>query len=473
MKNSSIGTYNTSLKRTALLVALLTSFLTAFMGSSVNIALPTIADEFSMSAVLLSWISTAYLLAAAIFLVPFGRLSDMYGRKRILTYGTALYTISSLLAAVSNSGNLLIVLRALQGIGGAMIFGTGVAILISVYPANERGRVLGINVASTYIGLSIGPFLGGILTQYLGWRSLFYSNVILGLITLALILWKLDGEWIEARGESFDWLGSILFSITLTAIMYGFTILPDRSGLYLLLGGLLVLGLFIWWETKALNPVINMDLFLKNRVFAFSSLAALINYGATFAVTFLLSLYLQYIKGLNPQDAGLVLVSRPIFMATFSPLAGRLSDRIEPRIVASTGMAVVTLGLTFLAFLNESTSLFFIILSQIFLGFGFGLFSSPNTNAMMSSVEKKIYGVASAMVGTMRLIGQMLSMGIATLSIALILGPVEITPDYYDPFLESIRVAFLIFAGLCLTGIFASAARGRMREVPGQEDLNA
>jgi EmrB/QacA subfamily drug resistance transporter len=444
-------------------VALLTSFLTAFMGSSVNIALPTIGDEFSMTAILLSWISTAYLLAAAMFLVPFGRLSDIHGRKRILTYGISLYTISSFFSVISNSGILLIILRALQGIGGAMIFGTGVAILISVYPQHERGRVLGINVASTYIGLSIGPFLGGILTQYLGWRSLFYSNVIIGLITLVLILWKLGGEWIEAKGEGFDWLGSILFSIMLTAIMYGFTILPDSKGAWLLSGGIGLLGFFIWWENKAHNPVLNMELFSRNRVFAFSSLAALINYGATFAVTFLLSLYLQYIKGLSPQDAGIILVWRPVFMATFSPLAGRLSDRIEPRIVASFGMAIVSVGLVLLGFINEVTSIFFIILSQIFLGLGFALFSSPNTNAMMSSVEKRVYGVASAMVGTMRLIGQVLSMGIATLSIAILVGPVEITPPYYEAFLNSVNTSFFIFAALCFLGIFASAARGRMR----------
>jgi EmrB/QacA subfamily drug resistance transporter len=464
MENTSVETYSSTLKRIALIVASLTSFLIAFMGSSVNIALPTIGEEFSMSAILLSWISTAYLLAAAMFQVPFGRLSDIHGRKRILTYGIILDTIASFVCSISNSGILLIVFRALQGIGGAMIFGTGVAILVSVYAPHERGRVLGINVAATYIGLSIGPFLGGILTQHLGWRSLFYSNVSIGLITLALILWKLGGEWIEAKGESFDWLGSILFSIMLTSIMYGFTILPDLIGLWLLIGGMGCLGIFIWWENKAQKPVLNMELFSKNRVFAFSSFAALINYGATFAVTFLLSLYLQYIKNLSPEDTGFVLVSRPIFMAIFSPLAGRLSDRIEPRIVASFGMAIVTVGLVLLGFINETTSILFIIFSQIFLGLGFALFSSPNTNAMMSSVEKKVYGVASAMVGTMRLIGQMLSMGIATLSLAIIVGPVVISPAYYGRFLKSVNICFFIFTGLCLIGVFASAVRGRIRE---------
>jgi MFS family permease len=206
-----------------------------------------------------------------------------------------------------------------------------------------------------------------------------------------------------------------------------------------------------------------MNLFFSNRVFAFSGLAALINYGATFAIAFLLSLYLQYIRGYNPQDAGLILVTRSVFMATFSPIAGRLSDRIEPRIVASIGMGLNAIGLFYLGFLSETTGLLPLILCQIFLGLGFGLFSSPNTNAMMSSVEKKFLGVASATVGTMRLIGQMFSMGIATLSIAILVGPVEITPTVYQPFLKSVNVSFFIFAGLCFVGIFASLARGKVR----------
>jgi MFS family permease len=416
-----------------------------------------------MNAILLSWVSTAYLLATAMFLVPFGKFADIHGRKRTLTYGITTLAIFSFLCATSNSGIAIIVFRIFQGMGSAMIFGTSMAILVAVYPISERGRVLGISVASTYLGLSVGPYLGGVLTQQLGWRSIFYTSGIYGLLIVILILWKLRGEWAEAKGESFDWIGALIFSLTLISIMYGFSVLPDSVGAWLLLGGLLLLGTFIWWELRVENPILTMDLFINNRVFAFSGLAALINYGATFAIAFLLSLYLQYIRGYNPQDAGLILVTRSVFMASFSPLAGRLSDRIEPRIVASIGMGLNAIGLLYLGFLGETTSLVLIILCQIFLGIGFGLFSSPNTNAMMSSVEKRFLGVASATVGTMRLIGQMLSMGIATLSIAVIVGPVEITPSVYQPFLKSVNVSFLIFAGLCTVGIFASLARGKVR----------
>ncbi|HEX9899696.1 MAG TPA: MFS transporter, partial [Candidatus Methylomirabilis sp.] len=200
-----------------------------------------------------------------------------------------------------------------------------------------------------------------------------------------------------------------------------------------------------------------------NAVFTFSNLAALINYSATFAVTFLLSLYLQYTKGLGPRDAGLILVSQPLVMAAFSPIAGRLSDRIEPRTVASLGMAFTVLGLVLLAFLGEGTPLAFIVATLVILGFGFALFSSPNTNAVMSSVDRRLYGVASATLGTMRLSGQMLSMGIAMLVFALYVGRVRIGAANPASFLYSLKVAFAIFAILCFFGIFASLARGRLK----------
>ncbi len=450
-------------RRAALLVTTVGAFLTPFMGSSIAIALPSIGGELAMDAILLGWVATAYLLAAAMFLVPLGRIADIYGRKRIFTYGMITYTAASLLSAISTSAAMLISFRVLQGIGGAMIFSTGVAILTSVFPPEERGRVLGINVAAVYAGLSLGPFVGGLLTQYLGWRSIFWANVPLGLLIIALIFWKLKGEWAEAKGEKFDIAGSIIYSLMLIAIMYGFTMLPELPGAGLILAGGLGIVAFVKWETKVKSPVLDVRLFRNNTVFALSNLAAFINYSATFAVSFLLSLYLQYIKGLTPQIAGLVLVAAPVVQAIFSPFAGRLSDKIEPRIVASLGMGLTVIGLIFFIFLGNTTSLWFIIAGLIILGFGFALFSSPNTNAVMSSVEKRFYGVASATLATMRQIGMMFSMGMVMLIFAIYLGRVQITPEYYTPFLSSLNTAFIIFTVLCFGGIFASLARGKVR----------
>ena len=450
-------------KRSALIVTTLSSFLTPLAASVVNIALPSIGKEFGMDAISLSWVATAFIVTAAMFLVPFGRLADIYGRKRIFIYGTWMFTISSFFLGISSSAHILIFFRALQGVGGAMVFGTGIAILSSVFPLGERGKVLGINVAAVYLGLSFGPFLGGLLTQHLGWRSVFLLNVPFGLIIIIFGVWKLTEEWSGAKGETFDFIGSLVYSLMLLAIMYGFSLLPRVSSVVVILVGIAGVWLFVYLERRVKSPILDVSLFRMNKVFIFSNMAALINYCATFAVGFLLSFYLQYIEGLSPQNAGMILVSQPIVQAIFSPVAGRMSDRIEPRIVASTGMALTATGLFLLAMLKEGSALWFIIASLFLLGFGFALFSSPNTNAIMSSVESRLYGVASATLGTMRLIGQMFSMGIAMLIFTLYMGEVEILPEYYPLLLRSTKVAFTIFGVLCVGGTFASLIRGNVR----------
>jgi len=435
------------------------------MGSSINIALPAIGSEFSMDAISLSWVVSAYLLASAVFLLPIGRVADIYGRKKILLLGIIIFTVFSFLLAIATSSALIIALRALQGLGSAMIFGTGVAILTSAFPARERGRALGINVASVYLGLSLGPFLGGILTESFGWRSIFLINVPLGLIVIFMILWKLKGEWAEAQGEKFDFTGSIIYGISLISFMYGLSILPDLSAVWFLAIGVLCLLAFIWWEMKSSSPILNLNLIRRNMVFAFSNIAALINYSATFAVAFLLSLYLQYTQGMSAQTAGIILIAQPIVMAIVSPLAGRLSDKIQPRIIASLGMALTAAGLLYFSFIDADTTIAVIILGLVIVGLGLALFSSPNTNAIMSSVENKYYGVSSAILSTMRMVGNILSMGIVTVLFAVFIGRVEITPEYYAPFLDSMKVTFVVFAVLCFLGIFASLARGRLRRL--------
>jgi MFS family permease len=244
--------------------------------------------------------------------------------------------------------------------------------------------------------------------------------------------------------------------------MYGFSRLPGALGAVLVAMGIGGIAAFAAWESRARFPVLDVNLFRRNKVFAFSNLAALINYSATAAVGFLLSLYLQYIKGLSPQSAGLILVAQPAMQAIFSPLAGRLSDRVEPRLVASAGMALTVMGLVLLTFLNAATPLAFIITSLLFLGLGFALFSSPNMNAIMSSVQRRFYGVASATQGTMRLTGQMFSLGTVMLIFSLTIGRVQITPAYYPQFLQAARTAFIVFAGLCVGGVFASLSRGKV-----------
>jgi EmrB/QacA subfamily drug resistance transporter len=439
------------------------------MGSALNVALPIIGRTFGMDAVLLGWVATGYTLAIAISLVPFGRAADIHGRMRVFRIGVAGFLITSLLCGFAASGSMLIAFRALQGIAAAMMFATSSALLSSAYPPQERGRVLGINVASVYMGLSLGPFLGGILTQNFGWRSVFAIGAALGLAA-ALIALQSKEEWAEARGEPFDWIGTAIYGAAIAAVMYGLSRLPDPLGGALIAAGLAGAAGFVAWEGRTRAPVLNLSLFRGNRAFTLSSLAALINYLATTAVTFLLSLYLQYIKGLTPQATGAILVAQPIMMAIFSPLAGRLSDRLEARIVASAGMALTAAGLLLLVFLGQATPLWYIIAALLLLGVGFGLFSSPNMNAIMGSAEKRLYGVASAIVATMRTLGQMLSLGIALLIFSVVIGRVQITAQVADEFLISIRIAFSVFTILCIIGVFASLARGKVHSAAQLRD---
>ncbi len=445
-------------------VTTLTSFLVPYLISSVNVALPVIQAEFSANAVMLSWVATAYILATAIFLVPIGKIADIHGRKKIFLIGLIFFVITTLATAWVQSMEALIVLRIMQGAAAAMIMTTGMAILTSVVPPQRRGRAIGIYVSAVYIGLSAGPSIGGVITQQLSWRWIFLSGAVLGGICIAFTIIGLKGEWTGPMGQRLDWVGTLLYGPALFLLVYGGSRLPEINGLILAAGGAILLILFFQVEKRTAQPVFEVSLFLRNRLFAFSSLAALISYAATFAVTMLMSLYLQYIKGIPPQSAGAVLISQPAVQALLSPLTGRLSDRVEPLRLASTGMAVTAGGLLLLAFIHDETSLAHIVGILLLLGLGFALFSSPNMNAIMGSVDKAHYGLASGTVATMRLLGQTISMTTATFMFAVLIGRKQITPENYDRFLLSFKYTLLIFFVWCIVGIFFSLMRGELRQ---------
>lgn len=459
--------HDANLKRTTLVVVTIGSFLSPFMSSSINLALPAIAKEFGGGTFLLGWVATSYILASVAFLVPFGRLADIIGRKKIFTAGIVIFLITSVLSGLAWSITSLILFRSLQGIGGAMIFSTAMAILTSVFPQQERGRVLGLNVAAVYAGLSLGPVLGGVINHNLGWHYLFFIPASLSVLLLYLLVFKMPGEWKGSEGEKYELKGAVLYAVGISAFIYGFSsITTSYWAKFILLSGAALLILFIMSSLKSKNPLLDLRLFSSNKIFAFSAIAALINYSATFALGFILSIHLQIVMGLTSQGAGLVLLSQPIMMTLLSPFAGKLSDVIEPRIVSSMGMGLCAVGLLSFTFLTFNTPLWLIVLNLTLLGIGFAFFSSPNSNAAMGAIEKKFYGVASASLGTMRLIGQALSMAVITLMFSLYVGDVELSLAASDSILNGTKTAFLVFSVLCFCGIFPSLARGNVVRTP-------
>jgi predicted MFS family arabinose efflux permease len=275
--------------------------------------------------------------------------------------------------------------------------------------------------------------------------------------------WKLGREEAQPFWDKFDLAGAFSYGVSLLALSWAFALSPRWCAVFPLLAGLGGLGLFVLWEGRAPHPILDVRMFRRNAVFAFSNLAALINYAATFAVGFLLSLYLQHIRNLGPREAGLVLLAQPALMVLFSPLAGRLSDSIQPRVVASLGMALCALALGLLSFLAADTPLARVVGVQMLLGLGFALFSSPNQNAVMSSVGPSVYGVAAAVLSTMRMLGQVASLGLVTLLFSIKIGPQPIGPQVHQQFMACLKLGFPILAAVCAAGIAASLARGRVR----------
>ena len=456
-------------ERSALLVCTLSSFLAPFIISAVNVAMPAIQADLHLKSIALTWVATIYMLTMAMTLAPVGALADMYGRRKFFSAGLSVFTIASILAALAPNGAALIVCRGLQGVGAGMFVSTGMAILTSVYPPERRGRVLGMYVAAVYIGLSAGPFAGGLITAHLGWRSIFLLMLPLGIVCIVLTRLHLKDEWAGSAKGPFDLAGAALYAIAISSLVYGASIITSMVGAGLVLFGVLCTVFFFRHQYRSAHPMLDVRLFIGNHTFTFSSLAALLNYSSTFAVTFLMSLYLQYIQGMSPQAAGTLLVAQPVVMALGSPLAGRLSEQVEPRWLATAGMLMTTIGIALYTQLGTDTPRSWILANLVFLGAGFALFSSPNTNAIMGAVDKGQYGLASGVVGIMRLLGQMLSMASATVVLALMLGNVLITPEVSPRFLHSIHTVFYCSAALCGLGVFFSFARGKTKQDANRE----
>ena len=452
-----------------LLINFLAAWVAAFMTTSINIALPSIQTDFHLNAVTLGWLPLAYMLASAVFLLPFGKVGDKYGRRQLFLLGTIVFVLSSLAMVVVNSYVPLVICRVFQGLGASMMFSTSMAMVTVVYPPNRRGWAMGISVAAAYLGMTTGPIIGGVIVYNFGWRDLFLVTGCLALFNFGLDLWLLRrADWKAERPGGFDWAGSGLYAVGLSLFLVGLSWMPLVSGLTLLVAGVAVIGLFVGWEMRARSPIIIFRLFRGNRVFALSNLTALISYASVWGMSFLMSLYLQFIKGLNAETAGLVLVCGVALQCVVSPFGGRLSDGIQPRWIASFGMGLCTIGLLLFSFLTSSTPYWYIALALCLLGLGYAFFSGPNQNSIMGSVEPGYVGFASACISSVRMIGMAISIAAATLVMALIVGRQDIQPADYPHLLTAIRLTFAIFTAVCSLSVVASLVRGKM-PAPDQE----
>lgn len=447
-----------------LIMVLISGFTMPLMLSASNVALPAIATDLQLDAVLMSWIPMIYLMASAMFVLIFGRVADNTGRKRIFLLGTVAVILSSTLAALSPNGPILLSARFLQGVSAAMLYATQMALVSSAFPPSQRGRVIGLVVSSVYVGLAAGPLLGGFVIDTLGWRFAFLLQLPLAAVVLWIGLVRIRSEWRAPVRQVFDLPGAILYASAILLLCLGVSRLPAIDSAALLTLSAATMLLFLRHARSSPHPIWDVGLFFSNRVFTFSCAAALIMYSATYANVVLLSLHLQYLKQLSATMAGSLILVQPLSMAVLSPFMGRLSDRIEPRILASLGMAITATGLLMLAALSGNGSYTALVLALLLTGAGFSLFSSPNANAIMGSVGREQAGSASGAVATTRLLGQLNSMVLVTMVLSLVVGATAITPDNLPALERAIRLSFLIAALLCLPGIVLSLRRGRLHD---------
>jgi EmrB/QacA subfamily drug resistance transporter len=455
-------------KTIVLIMVCIVGFLNSTSMSVVNIAVPAIGEEFAMNASLLGWISNLVMVVNAALLIPFGRLADIFGRKKIFQYGLLMTVVSSLLCALSNSSVLFFIGRILQGFGAGMTVGIGIAIITSTFSAEERGKALGINTASVYVGIAIGPFIGGILTYQFGWRSIFFMLAILFILMIILAFWKLKREWAEAKGEKFDITGSIIIIFSIILLLYGLTVVTSIGGIISIILAIFSIIIFYLWEKRVKYPILNITLIKSNNAFVFSNLAIFLNYIGFGALVFLISLYLQYIKEFSPLLAGIILLINSVLMIIFAILSGRLSDKFQPQKIAACGLLINCIAFILFSFLNMATELWFVILCLAISGIGQGLFSTPNVKAIVSSVNEDTIGVASGIQATTRSVGMSGSTSIIILLFSLYIGAAQISPEYYPAFLQSTKISFFISAILCFIGIFVQIAGNKKlrREIP-------
>ena len=460
-----------------LMITTIGVFMSSLDGSIVNIAIPALSGDLEADFEVVQWIPIIYLLIQAITLISFGRLSDLHGRKLFFLFGISLFTFASFLSTFVTTGIELVIFRAIQGIGSSFISANAPSMITDIFPREETGKALGINVATIYLGLVVGPVLGGLIVQFSTWRLIFFINVPIGIILISIGWLKLKKVNPGIKKERFDIWGTLLFGTFLATLLLALTIANlvgwgSIEVIFLLIISVSSIIIFIYIESRTRYPLFKLSLFRVNRIFSFANFAALLNYTAVSGVSFLLSIYLQSILGISPAITALYLVPTTITMASVAPLSGRLSDRMGTRILTTLGMIIMAMGFIILFVVLQFLPLIYIIITQFIVGVGIGLFSSPNNSAIMNAVEPKDHGIAAGTLSTMRVVGQ--STSVALLSVILtifiplsILNPILSNQTVItDPLIKlefsmGLQVVLIVSSIICFMGAILSFMRGK------------
>ncbi len=437
------------------------TFMSALDGSVVNTIIPVLRSDLETTVAGVEWVATIYLLVVSALLLGVGRAGDLRGQKRMYVTGYGVFVAGSALCGSASSIGILIGMRALQAVGASMLYSSAPAILTRTFPPAERGRALGALATFTYLGLTAGPSLGGWLAHALGWRSVFYLNVPVALIGAAIAIRVIADDRPLTSAEPFDWFGAVLFASGLTAFLvslnqapsWGWTATPT---VVLVGAAVVILGGFIATEWRRGSPMLDLSLF-RSRTFSAATVSALMNYICLFSILFVLPFLLIQGRGLNTQHAGLILSAQPLVMAVVAPLAGALSDRLGSRLFATSGMIILACGLALLASLAQSGSAVAIAGALAVVGFGTGLFVSPNNSSLMGAAPRNRQGVAGAVLATARNVGMVLGIAISAAIFETILmrgGGMSNLPALVSGVRTSLTVAvFVAIAGAGVAGL--------------------
>lgn len=432
----------------------LATVIVAFLLNAAPVALPSIAKSFAMNNVLQNWVDTLYLLTIAVFSVPCGKICQKYGLKKVLKIGIIIFLLGTLGTGLSINSYMLLLFRIVLGIGCAILNVSSIALIVESISDDKKATAVGIAVAAVYVGIALAPLIGGSLIFNYGWQSLFFATIPVILLNYYLI-YKVDDEWKHDDTHNFDITGTALYSIGIILFVYGFTRILELTGQIISITGIILLIIFALWELRNNNPIFEMRLF-KNIRFASANLACLFSYFATFMITYVYNYHLQYIMGMSAQTAGMYLLITPFIMIFMSIISGWLIKKIKGEILTGIGLAILAMAFILLCTLNSSTPLYLILVAMTLHGIGYGLFSSPNTVLITTSVPVDESSKASASLSAMRLIGQTVSLGIFTTVFAIIMGNVVIEPRYYDLVIQSSHIIAVLAVIFVVIGCIIS-----------------